>query len=79
MEASKKTISNTGSALFGAALTTVGGFGLLSFATMPPLQQFGQVTALAIIYSFISSIIVLPVLLILWAKSRRKWRAAKNR
>lgn len=79
MEASKKTISNTGSALFGAALTTVGGFGLLSFATMPPLQQFGQVTALAIIYSFISSIIVLPVLLILWAKSRRKWRAAKNK
>ncbi len=77
LEASKKTIVNTGSALFGAALTTVGGFGLLSFATMPPLQQFGQVTALAILYSFVSSIIILPVLLILWAKSRRKWRARK--
>jgi predicted RND superfamily exporter protein len=79
LEASKKTILNTGSALFGAALTTVGGFGLLSFATMPPLQQFGQVTALAIIYSFISSIIVLPVLLIIWAKSRRKWRSRKRK
>jgi len=79
LEASKKTILNTGSALFGAALTTVGGFGLLSFATMPPLQQFGQVTALAIIYSFLSSVVVLPVLLILWAKSRRKWRALKQK
>jgi len=79
MEASRNTIMNTGSALFGAAATTVGGFGLLSFATMPPLQQFGIVTALAILYSFISSIIVLPVLLILWAKLRMKWRGRTGR
>lgn len=78
LEASKNTLSNTGSALFGAALTTVGGFGLLTFATMPPLQQFGQVTALAIIYSFLSSVIVLPVLLILWAKARRSYRKRKG-
>lgn len=79
MEASKKTILNTGSALFGAALTTVGGFGLLVFATMPPLQQFGAVTALAIIYSFLSSIVVLPVLLIIWAKGRGKLRERRER
>jgi predicted RND superfamily exporter protein len=46
---------------------------------MPPLQQFGQVTALAIIYSFISSVVVLPVLLIIWAKGRRKWRGRTGR
>ncbi len=74
LEASKNTLVNTGSALFGAAATTVVGFGLLTFATMPPLQQFGQVTALAIIYSFISSVVVLPVLLIIWAKVRRRYR-----
>jgi predicted RND superfamily exporter protein len=79
MEASKNTLMNTGSALFGAAATTVAGFGLLTFATMPPLQQFGQVTALAIIYSFVSSVVVLPVLLILWAKLRRKWRKRSGR
>ncbi|MGA1849065.1 MAG: efflux RND transporter permease subunit [Thermoplasmatota archaeon] len=79
MEASKNTIMNTGSALFGAAATTIGGFGLLSFATMPPLQQFGIVTALAILYSFLSSIVVLPVLLILWAKLRIKWRGRTGR
>ncbi|MGA1872942.1 MAG: efflux RND transporter permease subunit [Thermoplasmatota archaeon] len=79
MEASKKTVLNTGAALFGAALTTVGGFGMLSFAKMPPLQQFGQVTALAITFSFLSSVIVLPVLLILWAKTRRRWRQRTGR
>jgi hypothetical protein len=79
LEASKNTIVNTGSALFGAALTTIGGFGLLSFASMPPLQQFGQVTALAIIYSFLSSIIVLPVLLILWAKGKRRMQARSSK
>ncbi|MGA1792978.1 MAG: MMPL family transporter [Thermoplasmatota archaeon] len=79
MEASKNTLMNTGSALFGAAATTVAGFGLLTFATMPPLQQFGQVTALAIIYSFISSVIVLPVLLIIWAKGRTRWRKRTGR
>ncbi len=78
IEASKKTVMNTGTALFGAALTTVGGFGLLSFASMPPLRQFGIVTALAITYSFLASIIVLPVLLILWAKARRKWRGMRK-
>ncbi|MGA1820007.1 MAG: efflux RND transporter permease subunit [Thermoplasmatota archaeon] len=79
MEASRNTLMNTGSALFGAAATTVAGFGLLTFATMPPLQQFGQVTALAIIYSFISSVVVLPVLLIIWAKGRSKWRKRTGR
>ncbi len=74
IEASKKTILNTGYALFGAAATTIAGFGLPSFSLLPPLQQFGQVTALAILYSFLSSIIVLPALLIIWAKVSRRMR-----
>ncbi|MFW3146268.1 MAG: efflux RND transporter permease subunit [Thermoplasmatota archaeon] len=79
MEASKNTLINTGSALFGAAATTVAGFALLTLSPMPPLQQFGQVTALAITYSFISSIVVLPVLLILWAKGRKKFRGLRGK
>lgn len=54
-EACRNTIAHTGSALFGAATTTIAGFGLLVFALMPPLQQFGGITALTILYSFISS------------------------
>ena len=69
--ATRKTILNTGSALFGAATTTVAGFGLLVFSLMPPLKQFGQVTALAIIFSFLASILVLPALLVIWEKSSR--------
>ncbi len=71
-EAAKKTLSHTGSALFGAATTTIAGFGLLIFTLMPPLKQFGAITALTILYSFLASVFVLPTLLIIWAKRRRK-------
>ena len=39
IEASKKTILNTGYALFGAAATTIAGFGLLSFSLLPPCSS----------------------------------------
>lgn len=77
-EVTRLTIQNTGTALFGAAATTVAGFGLLTFSLMPPLQQFGQVTALAIIYSFLSSVIVLPSLLVIWAKGYRRFRKKRE-
>lgn len=71
-EASRSTVSHTGTALFGGAATTVAGFGLLMFATLPPLQQFGIITALTITYSFIASVFVLPTFLVLWAKRRKR-------
>lgn len=36
-----RTVTWTGGALLGSAATTVGGFGVLAFAILPPLQQFG--------------------------------------
>ncbi len=77
-EASKSTMLNTGTALFGAASTTIAGFGVLVFALMPPLQQFGIVTALSILFSFIASVIVLPSLLVIWAKGYRRFRRKKE-
>ena len=71
-EACRITISSTGSALFGAASTTIAGFGLLVFALMPPLQQFGGITALTIFYSFIASTFILPSILAIWAKIRKR-------
>ncbi len=71
-EACRNTIAHTGSALFGAAATTIAGFGLLVFALMPPLQQFGGITALTILYSFISSTFILPSLLAIWARIRKR-------
>jgi len=68
-DACRSTVVNTGTALFGAALTTIGGFGILYFAPIPPLQMFGSIAALSIFFSFISSVFVLPTFLNLWAKS----------
>lgn len=70
-KAAHRTVNSTGVSLFGAAATTIAGFALLSFSLMPPLQQFGEMTALTILYAFISSVFILPSFLILWA--RRKY------
>jgi len=71
-DACLSTVSHTGTALFGAAATTIAGFGLLVFALMPPIQQFGGITALTILYSFLASVFILPTFLVLWARFRRK-------
>ena len=68
-KAINNTVKNTGSALFGAAMTTVLGFGVLFFAILPPMKQFGTMTALTILYSFLSSVWVLPSMLVIWARN----------
>lgn len=70
--ACRNTVIHTGTALFGAATTTIAGFGILVFALMPPLQQFGAITALTILYSFLSSVFILPTFLVMWAKWKKK-------
>jgi hypothetical protein len=59
---------NTGVALFGAAITTMAGFGSLMLSSMPPLRQFGFLVAISIGYSFLVSVFILPALLSMWAK-----------
>jgi predicted RND superfamily exporter protein len=67
-EALCDTVGHTGAALFGAAATTIGGFGMLTFSVLPPMAQFGIVTALSIFYSFLASVFVLPSFLAIWAR-----------
>lgn len=67
-----ETISRTGGSLFIAALTTTFGFVILVFAPMPPEQQFGVIMATTIAYSFLLSVIVLPLVLYRWALWRKK-------
>lgn len=71
-KAVSETISRTGSAIFIAALSSMFGFGILAFAPIPPQQQFGIITAITLIYAFSTSILVLPLVLARWAKSRKK-------
>ena len=69
-EAMRLTLQHTGGALVGSALTTIAGFGVLMLSSVPPMQQFGFVTAVTIGFALLSSIIVLPAMLALWARHR---------
>ncbi len=67
-QAIHSTLEHTGSALFISAVTTVAGFGVLIFAPMPLIKMFGIITAASIVFSLLSSTILLPILLVYWAK-----------
>jgi predicted RND superfamily exporter protein len=67
-EAMNTAVTGTGGALLGSAATTVGGFGVLTFAILPPLQQFGLITAMTIIYAFLAAVLVLPSMLVVWTR-----------
>ena len=67
-KAVNNTVKNTGFSLFGAAMTTILSFGVLSQSILAPMQQFGTITALTILFSFLASVWVLPSILVLWAR-----------
>ncbi len=67
-DAMRTAVTGTGGALLGSAATTVGGFGVLLVAILPPLQQFGLITGLTIVYAFLAAVLVLPSLLIVWTR-----------
>jgi predicted RND superfamily exporter protein len=67
-----ETIAHTGTALFIAAITTISGFGMLIFTPMPIEQQFGIITSITILYAFLTSIFILPPVLLFWGKWRKK-------
>jgi predicted RND superfamily exporter protein len=64
----RTAVHGTGGAILGSALTTAVGFGVLVFALLEPLRQFGAIVALSIGYAFLGSVIVLPSLLVLWTR-----------
>ncbi|MFB6280958.1 MAG: RND family transporter [Haloferacaceae archaeon] len=67
-------VRGTGGALTGSMLTTVSGVGVLVLAITPLLGQFGLLTALSILYSYLAALLVLPATLVTWDRYRR-WRA----
>ncbi|GEM_PF-760878 len=68
----RKTVIHTGTSIFGAATTTMAGFGTLMLSSMPPISQFGEIAALSILYSFILSVFILPSFLYIWAEMRER-------
>lgn len=74
IDATTTTLSTTGSALIGSALTTALAFAVLLLSPQLPFQQFGLVTGITILYALIASIVVVPPMLIVWA-AYHQWRA----
>ena len=69
-----ETIGHTGGALLISAVTTMLGFGMLVFTPMQVEQQFGIITALTIAFAFLTSIFILPPILLFWGRWRKNHR-----
>ncbi|WP_290623304.1 MULTISPECIES: hydrophobe/amphiphile efflux-3 (HAE3) family transporter [unclassified Archaeoglobus] len=61
----RRTIERTGKAITTSALTMAGGFGSLMFSTFPIMQNFGFIALIAIIFSLIAALTVVPAFLML--------------
>jgi predicted RND superfamily exporter protein len=61
-----RAVRGTGGALAGSMLTTTTGIGVLVLAITPILGQFGLITALSILYSFVTAVVATPSVLVVW-------------
>ena len=67
------SISTTGRAMAGAAVTTAGGFSVLNLSSLVPLQLFGQAFVVAITLALLASVLLLPSIytnLMKWEQGR---------
>ena len=65
-KAAVQTLSTTGSALLGSALTTAFGFGVLAASPLAASQQFGITATITIVYSLIVAVLVVLPAMVLW-------------
>ena len=65
-QAAIRTLSITGSALLGSALTTALGLGVLVFSPLAASQQFAITAAITIAYSLIVAIVLVPPAMTVW-------------
>jgi len=73
-----RTITGTGGTLLASAATTAAAFGVLAFALSPPLQRFGIVTGMAILFAFVAVVTMLPSLLVLRERASERWAARRR-
>ena len=65
-QAAIRTLSTTGSALLGSAMTTALGLGVLIFSPLAASQQFAITAAITIAYSLIVSLVLVPPAMTVW-------------
>jgi hypothetical protein len=77
MEAMKTAITRIGRAIIASGLTVIGGFGALLIAqNFPVLRSFGLITMIDVLFALISTLIVLPALIV-WIDSWREKRRGR--
>lgn len=77
LDSLKTTVHGIGTAVIGSGLTTIVGFGVLSFATMPMIQHLGQTLALGIAFCLLAALFVNPVLILL-AEDYESWNNSRT-
>ena len=79
VEAMKTAINRIGRAIIASGLTVIGGFGALLIAqNFPVLRSFGLITVIDVLFALISTLVVLPALIV-WIDSwREKRRIARQ-
>ncbi len=70
-DAIEHTLTHTGGALAGSAVTTIAGFGILVISTAIPFRQFGFVLGYTILLALLAAVVVLPSMLVLWDRWHR--------
>ena len=85
LDSMKVTVYSIGTAVIGSGLTTIVGFGVLSFATVPMIQHLGQTLALGIAYCLLAALFVNPVFILLeedyeyWNTHRKLEKLARKK
>ena len=75
-----RTLTTTGSALLGSALTTALGFGVLIASPLLASQQFGITATITIVYSLaVSILVVLPAMVVWGAYQNMRLRSMVER
>jgi hydrophobe/amphiphile efflux-3 (HAE3) family protein len=70
-EALDTTIMGVGKPLVSSAVATAGAFLIISFSQMAPIRRFGALTAISLISALAASLLVLPSIITLVARSKR--------
>ena len=79
-QAAIRTLTTTGSALLGSALTTALGFGVLIASPLLASQQFGITATITIVYSLaVSILVVLPAMVVWGAYQNMRLRSMVER
>ncbi|MFH0904014.1 MAG: MMPL family transporter [Methanobacteriota archaeon] len=65
LDSIKTTVLVIGTAIIGSGMTTIVGFGVLSFSSVPMIQHLGQTLALGIAYCLLAALFVNPIFILL--------------